>query len=251
MGEYKILQGATSSVSSAVQKTTITTATADTEVTGNLNVSDGEYVFIGFTDNKRYTKAIRWAPTVETLELTTSANMAGWRAFYDASNSYGVDGNTKVYVAATDPVGSTITLKEIDGIPANVPVILHTSSSADSYKMTLTKETVTPYSYAGTNNLIWTTSAVTNKYRLGYGASGIGFYPYSGTPSSGAVILNVSSGAGARELTIGFEDEATGIADVRGNMEDVRSDFFDLSGRKVAQPTKGLYIVNGKKVIIK
>ena len=39
--------------------------------------------------------------------------------------------------------------------------------------------------------------------------------------------------------------------DVRSKMEDVRGDFFDLQGRKVAQPTKGLYIVNGKKVVIK
>ena len=34
-------------------------------------------------------------------------------------------------------------------------------------------------------------------------------------------------------------------------MEEVRGDFFDLQGRKVANPTKGLYIVNGKKVVIK
>jgi hypothetical protein len=27
--------------------------------------------------------------------------------------------------------------------------------------------------------------------------------------------------------------------------------YFDLQGRKVAQPQKGLYIVNGKKVVIK
>ena len=27
--------------------------------------------------------------------------------------------------------------------------------------------------------------------------------------------------------------------------------FFDLQGRRVAQPTKGLYIVNGRKVAIK
>jgi hypothetical protein len=45
--------------------------------------------------------------------------------------------------------------------------------------------------------------------------------------------------------------EATGIADVRGKMEG--GDIYDLQGRKMAagqQPTaKGLYIINGKKVI--
>ncbi|MBO4550665.1 MAG: hypothetical protein J5733_08030, partial [Bacteroidaceae bacterium] len=29
----------------------------------------------------------------------------------------------------------------------------------------------------------------------------------------------------------------------------VQSDVFDLAGRRIAEPTKGLYIQNGKKVI--
>jgi hypothetical protein len=41
----------------------------------------------------------------------------------------------------------------------------------------------------------------------------------------------------------------TGISTVKNN-EDVKN-VFDLQGRKVAQPTKGLYIVNGRKVIVK
>ena len=191
-------------------------------------------------------------PTISGDEtyLTTSDNMAGWRAFYDASNSYSVDGNTKVYVADADPVGTKIKLKAIEGIPANVPVILHTSSSADNYKMTLTKETASPFEYDGTNKLIWATTAQTNVYRLGFGASGVGFYPYSGTPASGAVILNVSSAASARELTIGFDDETTGLKAI-SNEPISNSQVFDLQGRIVINPTKGLYIVNGKKVVIK
>ena len=192
------------------------------------------------------------APTTSGDEtyLTTSDNMAGWRAFYDASNSYSVDANTKVYVAANDPSAGVITLKKIEGIPADVPVILHTSSSANNYKMTLTKETASPFEYDGTNKLIWATTAQTNVYRLGFGASGVGFYPYSGTPASGAVILNVSSAASARELTIGFDDETTGLKAI-SNEPISNSQVFDLQGRIVINPTKGLYIVNGKKVVIK
>ena len=194
------------------------------------------------------------APTTsgDVTYLTTSDNMAGWRAFYDASNSYSVDGNTKVYVADADPVGTTITLTAIAGIPANVPVILHTSSSADSHKMTLTKETEAPYTYTNDNKLSWETTAVTDKYRLGFGASGVGFYPYSGTPTSGAVILNVdSSTSGARELTIGFEDETTSLNEELRMKNEKYNAIYNLAGQRVAQPTRGLYIVNGKKVIIK
>ena len=43
----------------------------------------------------------------------------------------------------------------------------------------------------------------------------------------------------------------TGIDDVRSQMEEGRSVVYDLQGRQVMNPTKGLYIINGKKVVIK
>ena len=52
-------------------------------------------------------------------------------------------------------------------------------------------------------------------------------------------------------LNFGDEEEITGIDAKLVNREKVNSDVYDLQGRKVAQPGKGLYIVNGKKVIIK
>ena len=180
------------------------------------------------------------------IVLTTTDNMAGWRAFYDASNGYTLDANTTAYVATAND-GSTVTMTPLTGgVPAGTPVVLKTTSSADNYKMTLTKASVS--AYEGTNLLTWTTSVVDSKYRLGYGESGVGFYPYSGTPASGAVILNVSS-ASARALTISFDNEETGISIMNNSESRMQNKVFDLSGRKVAQPTKGIYIMNGKKVI--
>ena len=64
-------------------------------------------------------------------------------------------------------------------------------------------------------------------------------------------IVNKSSEAKER-ITINFNDiEATGIeaidaADVLNNGK-----IYDLSGREVSQPTRGIYIMNGKKIVIK
>jgi hypothetical protein len=56
----------------------------------------------------------------------------------------------------------------------------------------------------------------------------------------------------ARTLTFSIDDETTGINEVSSSMTQVSgSQYFDLQGRRVAQPTKGLYIVNGRKVFIK
>ena len=53
----------------------------------------------------------------------------------------------------------------------------------------------------------------------------------------------------ARALTVSFDDETTGINNVVTTMQ--QDGIYSLSGQRVMQPSKGLYIVNGKKVIIK
>ena len=250
IGEYLIYQGTTNDPSAATQQASITTTSGSLTMTGNINIDNGSYLFVGF-GSQIYTESLSWTPASEDITLTTSANMAGWRAFYDASKNYSVDSNTKVYVADSDPVGETITLNAIEGVPANVPVILHTSSSDESYKMTLTKVADNTYSYTG-NNLLKVTdgSAVAGAYRLGFGSK-VGFYPYSATnPASGIVYLNVNTSA--RALSIVFDEgETTGIDAMHNSQCIMHNEYFDLQGRRIAQPTKGLYIVNGKKVVIK
>jgi pectate lyase len=44
---------------------------------------------------------------------------------------------------------------------------------------------------------------------------------------------------------------SSGISQVRGTMEEGRGNVFNLNGERVAHPGKGLYIVNGKKYLVK
>ena len=60
-----------------------------------------------------------------------------------------------------------------------------------------------------------------------------------------------NSGAGSREMNVSVDGELTGIRTIESGVQNVENEYFDLQGRKVAQPTKGLYIVNGKKIIVK
>ena len=43
----------------------------------------------------------------------------------------------------------------------------------------------------------------------------------------------------------------TGISEVRGKMEEVRGEVYNLQGQRLSQPQKGLNIINGKKVVVK
>ena len=44
-------------------------------------------------------------------------------------------------------------------------------------------------------------------------------------------------------------NDATGIYNIKNEELVTKNDIYDLSGRRVTKPTKGIYIVNGKKVI--
>ena len=69
-------------------------------------------------------------------------------------------------------------------------------------------------------------------------------------PFRGYVKLPAGVGA-ARVLDIIFEDsEVTGISEVRNHNEDADC-YYTLSGVRVIAPTRGIYVKNGKKVIIK
>ena len=56
----------------------------------------------------------------------------------------------------------------------------------------------------------------------------------------------------ARQLVAVFDDgETTSLREIRNEELGIKNAvFFNLNGQRVAQPTKGLYIVNGKKVLV-
>mgnify|MGYP002522852594 CR=1 FL=1 len=95
-------------------------------------------------------------------------------------------------------------------------------------------------------------------YVLNNGSQGVGFYKVGAAGASleaGHAYLQIpaeaASSRSALKLRFDDEDEATGIDDSLMNSEIVNSAVYDLQGRRVEQPQPGLYIRNGKKVIIK
>ena len=52
------------------------------------------------------------------------------------------------------------------------------------------------------------------------------------------------------EITYTYSNGETAISEVKGESGRVKA-IYDLQGRKVENPTKGIYIINGKKVFVK
>ena len=96
-----------------------------------------------------------------------------------------------------------------------------------------------------------TASDPSTTYVLNNGSQGVGFYKLAGgntLEAYKAYLLYDGGGAGARAF-IGF-DETTDINTLNVERETLNGEVYDLQGRRVVNPTKGLYIVNGKKVFI-
>ena len=53
------------------------------------------------------------------------------------------------------------------------------------------------------------------------------------------------------DLTLIYTDSETGICEVETENSKPQSGIFDLQGRKVTAPVKGIYIINGKKILVK
>ena len=87
-------------------------------------------------------------------------------------------------------------------------------------------------------------------YILNNGSKGVGFYKANNQPvGAGKAYLQVE-GTLSKDF-IGFADGvATGIETI-DNGWTVDNEIYDLQGRKVMNPTKGIFIQNGRKVVIK
>lgn len=144
----------------------------------------------------------------------------------------------------TDETWYTVEALASGGNTATWPTYVDTSNETQYYQNELNgtqaKQTITAYS----GNYYY--------YKLANGANGLGWYwgeASGGVFENGAhkAYLALEQTSTARGFISMFDDETTGIADVRSKKDDVRNGYYDLQGRRVTQPTKGLYIVNGKK----
>lgn len=66
-----------------------------------------------------------------------------------------------------------------------------------------------------------------------------------------SVTEDVPEAATSRGIEIDIDGVSTGIDFIENKATGEVKVIYDLSGHRVANPTKGLYIVNGKKVVIK
>ena len=135
-------------------------------------------------------------------------------------------------------------------ITANTPVLLNGSGSA-----TFTGSGTVAADAANTagalTGVFETTAVPAGSYVLQNQEDGIGFYKVAEGSAINAKPFRayLTATSGARSLKISFSG-TTGVQTIAAEAQQ-NSEVYDLQGRRVAQPVKGLYIVNGKKMMVK
>jgi len=159
---------------------------------------------------------------------------------------------------ATEASASTIRMEQVTGIvPAGTALILRGTAEAiplANEPGTTIANLLKPVLDNDESKTVSAASDGSTNFVLSVQGGNVVFAPIKTNTASvpyGRAYLNGTISLTAPALTISFaDDNTTGINTVQGSCFMVNS-YYDLQGRKVANPTKGLYIVNGKKVNIK
>jgi len=158
--------------------------------------------------------------------------------FADADN---IEAGTPFLLKAD--AGTSYTINNVILPANNLQEVLKADATADNVKYTM-KGT-----YAATTTLDDVNFALIQGDKYFYHTAGVNS---SSAKAFRAYFENNSTAPEAARVTFLFDDEVvTGISQIENAAVRMENTIFDLQGRKVEKAVKGLYIRNGKKVVIK
>ena len=191
-----------------------------------------------------------------------TASFAADKEYITFASSYALDCTTSNLPAglkaykATGASASSVTIEEVNStVAAGTGLLLQRTgdtSAAGNFNIPVVASGT---DISATNKFVGVTAAA------GAAIGGEGVYDYilkngafyhasAGTLAQGKAYLHLDAEPSAPVLTIDFG--TTNISNTNFTNDTNNSgEYYNLAGQRVANPTKGLYIVNGKKVVIK
>lgn len=191
--------------------------------------------------------ASQW--TVEdATHFEVSLNAVNGKSYATFCAPFGVTvADTKANTLVMDASKKFVTLNEIAEVPANTGVLLVNETGATTATVTINDAAAATVA----NNALVGTLAPHAKEAgdlfLGNNEGVVGFYDWAGTSlAANRAYIPAATAAGVRALL--FDNTTTGVN--AATLNNASQKVFDLQGRRVQKAQKGLYIVNGKKVVL-
>lgn len=197
-------------------------------------------------------------PAVPTVAVSTATG----NTYATVVTSYALDFSTvsediTAYIV-TEKGANTVTTEAVTKVPANTAILVKTASAGSSVDVPrafgATALSTNKLKYSASPIEVNTTNDNVGKIYAFFKVAGqYGFAPVAEDTSLPAnkAYLEIDGGElKANFLALDMDGGTTAINKVEAAKNNA-GEYFNLAGQRVAQPTKGLYIVNGKKVIIK
>lgn len=220
----------------------------------NNIVKDGTCANLVLTDGYPFTTTKKFEATKATYTMTAIADgkfgtlVLPFAAQLPADGkAYALDGELNVIDG--ELVGSAVT-----SLAANKPVLV---TKAGEYTASAVSVTETSASQINTNGnltgVYQNTEAPVGSFVLQNhpATQGVAFYlvgEVKPTVKPFRAFIPAQD-AKVKAIKVVFDGEATGIKEITS--DNTKAEIFDLSGRRVTKAQKGVYIINGKKVIKK
>lgn len=188
-----------------------------------------------------------------TIKFNAAQNINGVShiATFSAPFATIIPAGVKAYYVSAKGTEATMTAIDADAIPANQGVILTSESGNAATMVPAAGETAATISGNQLGHSAGAAKTLTagEGYILGNGTEGTAFYPCKAgsLPINKAYLLG---NGGENAIVMNFGNAVTGINAIAAPAS-AKAPIFDLSGRRVVKATKGLYIQNGKKIIVK
>ena len=254
---------------------TITLSSPSDNINSLLNSENDNLhtIYVPIDATVAYKVPAGWSQHANKFREQVKIGPNGYTSYYLENENFEVPAGCTAYIIKNvTQQGSTRFGKTTDVaiaagsvIPKQTGFILKgTAGSTVTYRANLTGVTevdVTGNLLVGTATEQEISGAGYKYYLFGKGAVGQGFYYQTGRdgnsiklPAHRAGLKLSASGpdfAPAKELIFNFDDATTtGVNTVQPAVEKKNDVIYDLQGRRVTNPSRGIYIVNGKKVVI-
>ena len=248
-------------------------------LTGKNVVQNGTCATLTLTDGNGFYSPVDFTATKATYtrQFTQAATgTGGWSTIVVPFNVSTVKQGSKVidWFHSGSDTGKNFWLKQFssDGVGsvnfsyatalnANTPYIIAVPGNSYGAEWNLTNKDIT-FEGSGVVNASSNISVSKTNYEFigmlagksvtGYmlNAEGSQFKNTTATVNPFRAYFKSVGSSSLGSLAIGSDDDVTGIKTI-GNLPQTMDDYYNLQGRKVVTPTKGLYIVGGKKVVVK
>ena len=238
-------------------KGTIRNTASNNEDNGYINgyLHEANWTVPGVINWEAGSESSQWSiEDVTSIDVTLRDGGDGYyytTAYFDFPVSYtGASNGEGLFVLTGGESNGKVTAQKVAAVPAQQGFLIRLAAeNVTDSKVTLTIP-ASAEALTGTNVLTGTCLATTkpdgNVYVFSKVGDDLGFFPYTGSdiPANRAYI--VESDGNVRSFILSFDD-TTGINGVSTSMP--AGTIFDMQGRRVNKAEKGLYIVNGKKVL--